>query len=66
MKEIRTVIVTLEVDTSEEYVEERLMPAIRLFPGVVDVTTEPVNASEHWAMENAKLQLRKRLFDALR
>jgi hypothetical protein len=62
---IRTIIITLETNVHEDYVDEHLIPALKLFPGVLKVDREVADAEAYFALENARHALIDELMKVL-
>ena len=62
---IRTIVVTLEADVSDEFVDDHLVPGILAMKGVLKVDTEVANFSDYFAIENARRELGQKLWEVL-
>ena len=65
MANVRTVILTMEENVSEEYVEEYLIPGLRCMKGVLKVDTEVSDHETYFATENARHELGKKIWEVL-
>ena len=62
---IRTIVVTMETNVSEEYVDEYLIPGIKCMKGVLKVDKEVEDHNTYFALENARRELGNKLWEVL-
>lgn len=62
---IRTIIITLETGVREDYIDEHLIPALKLFPGVLKVDREVADSTAYFALENARREIYDQLIQVI-